>query len=75
MRVSFIFVLLFLFSYLNASIFFIEYDYTYQKLFFDTNKNIFKHIKRVGKRCAIFKYLGGEIKTPQEVSRAGPKGE
>ena len=34
MRVSFIFVLLFLFSYLNASIFFIEYDYTFQKLSF-----------------------------------------
>jgi hypothetical protein len=47
----------------------------YQKQFFDKNNDVFKFIERAGQKCAIFRYIGEEIKTPPEVSQAGPKGE
>lgn len=37
-------------------------EFQYQQKFFNANKNVFEFIKKVpGSKCAIFKYLGGEI--------------
>jgi hypothetical protein len=39
-----------------------EKQYLYQKKFMEKNKNVFDFIKKVEKsKCAIYKYLGGEI--------------